>query len=240
VTFLAYSLVTDKSARMKSLLDKITFVIVPIVNPDGYEYTWTTDRLWRKNRKSYVSPYVGVDLNRNWDSFFNTSGASKDPSSDTYQGPFAASELETKACQTFYLTFAKQLIGALDIHSYSQLLLWPWSYTATPYKYRKEHQIIGKKMSNAIKLAGGRSYVAEDSSALYPSGGAAQDFFCDTKFWSQFTTVPYAFTIELRPTPPRFGSGFIVPPSQIIETGEEVLAGLVVFSENAYESPIFA
>ena len=238
VNYLAYALASDRSSQIQSLLDKVTFVIVPIVNPDGYEYTWTTDRLWRKNRKSYFSQYVGVDLNRNWDSFFGTSGASSNPSSDTYQGPFAASELEVKACQQFYLTFAKDIIGAIDIHSYSQLLLWPWSYTVIPYKYREQHRIIGNLMAEAMKSVSGLWYTPEDSSALYPSGGAGQDYFCDTKFWHLFQSIPYAFTLELRPRSPRYGSGFIVSPDQIVETGREIFAGIVTFAQYAYDHPI--
>ncbi|RWS20519.1 hypothetical protein B4U80_01308, partial [Leptotrombidium deliense] len=33
------------------LLEKYEFHIIPVTNPDGYDYTWNYDRLWRKNRK---------------------------------------------------------------------------------------------------------------------------------------------------------------------------------------------
>ena len=51
----------------KSILQNYEFAIMPLVNPDGYEYSRTVNRLWRKNRKVTGKNTNGVDLNRNWD-----------------------------------------------------------------------------------------------------------------------------------------------------------------------------
>jgi murein tripeptide amidase MpaA len=57
---------------VKNILEKVTIIIVPFVNPDGYEYTWTGDRLWRKNRQiNSGSTCRGVDLNRNYNDHWN-------------------------------------------------------------------------------------------------------------------------------------------------------------------------
>ncbi|KAI8359663.1 hypothetical protein B0O80DRAFT_423566 [Mortierella sp. GBAus27b] len=48
---------------MTSILDTFELVIIPVVNVDGYEYTWTTDRFWRKNRRQTENGAWGVDLN---------------------------------------------------------------------------------------------------------------------------------------------------------------------------------
>jgi murein tripeptide amidase MpaA len=54
--------------KVKNLLDQLEFVMVPVVNPDGYEYTWKQNRLWRKNRSyNEGSSCRGVDLNRNFE-----------------------------------------------------------------------------------------------------------------------------------------------------------------------------
>lgn len=74
----------------------------PFVNPDGFDFTWTDDRLWRKNRRNNGNSY-GVDLNRNYDDHWGGPGASDVPSSDTYRGPSAASEPEVQALTAFFL-----------------------------------------------------------------------------------------------------------------------------------------
>ena len=48
------------------ILDNLDVYIVPIVNVDGYIYTWTNNRLWRKNRRDNGGGVFGVDINRNW------------------------------------------------------------------------------------------------------------------------------------------------------------------------------
>jgi hypothetical protein len=57
--WIANQLVTlyGKDAQITNFVDNIEWTIIPIVNVDGYVYTWTTDRMWRKNR------YVLILLN---------------------------------------------------------------------------------------------------------------------------------------------------------------------------------
>lgn len=47
-------------------LKQFEFYFVPVFNPDGYRYSWTTDRMWRKNRRHITRDCFGVDLNRNF------------------------------------------------------------------------------------------------------------------------------------------------------------------------------
>jgi hypothetical protein len=74
-----------------SLLDLVEIIVVPIMNPDGYHYTWTSNRLWRKNRSKNVPFGRGVDLNRNWGEHWGGPGTSSNPVSDIYRGSKAAS-----------------------------------------------------------------------------------------------------------------------------------------------------
>jgi carboxypeptidase A4 len=67
VEYAAYQLLTSTNADDKAFKDKYDFYILPIVNPDGFAYTQSTDRLWRKNRQSVsTSSCLGRDINRNW------------------------------------------------------------------------------------------------------------------------------------------------------------------------------
>ena len=49
--------------------DTLNIHVLPSTNPDGYEYSQKSDRLWRKTRSNYNSIFLckGVDGNRNWD-----------------------------------------------------------------------------------------------------------------------------------------------------------------------------
>ena len=50
-------------------MDNYNFFFIPIMNPDGYIYSWEVDRFWRKSRNlNEGSDCMGTDLNRNYDS----------------------------------------------------------------------------------------------------------------------------------------------------------------------------
>jgi hypothetical protein len=109
------------------------------MNPDGGEYDIATGtyRSWRKNRQPNAgSASVGTDLNRNWDYRWGCcSGSSGSTGSETYRGPSAFSAPETAAVRDFvnsHVVGGKQQISvAIDFHTYSELILWPYGYTTT-------------------------------------------------------------------------------------------------------------
>ena len=72
-------------------IQNIDWYFLPVMNPDGYEYTHTNDRLWRKNRRrNYLC--MGVDLNRNYGYHWGGQGASRQPCAETFAGSGAFSE----------------------------------------------------------------------------------------------------------------------------------------------------
>ncbi|XP_037784648.1 carboxypeptidase B-like, partial [Penaeus monodon] len=88
----------ERLLESPSLLRNAEWRVVPLLNPDGYVYSWNHDRLWRKNRApSSVPECFGVDLNRNFDFYWGGVQASMDPCSDLYQGSNPFSEPETRA-----------------------------------------------------------------------------------------------------------------------------------------------
>jgi len=101
-----------------ALVDEYEIWIAPVWNPDGYEYVFTTDNYWRKNRRIYEDG-IGVDLNRNypfgWDAICSGSTI---VASQTYRGPEEASEPETQTMIAFGSDrhFAK----VADLHSYAR------------------------------------------------------------------------------------------------------------------------
>ena len=58
----------NTDATVKRMMDTYDWIIIPTANPDGYEYSKTSERLWRKTRSpTNIARCVGVDPNRNWD-----------------------------------------------------------------------------------------------------------------------------------------------------------------------------
>ena len=83
-------------------------------------------------------------------------------------------------------------------------------------------------MSDAIFGVHGFRYTSQPSTSLYPVCGCACDFLYET-------TLGLTYTMELRPLTSG-GGGFILPPAQIVPTGEENMAGFVVYAERALEA----
>jgi len=126
-------------SRITNLVNGREFWIIPMFNPDGSMYDVATGsyRSWRKNRQPNTgSSFVGTDLNRNWAYQWGCCGGSSgSTSSETYRGsgPFSTTELQR--LRDFILGRrvggTQQIKVAIDIHSYSELVLCPTA-TSSP------------------------------------------------------------------------------------------------------------
>ena len=116
----------DSDPQIKELVDSREVWVVPVLNPDGLEYSQTEYKMWRKNRRPHENGAYGVDLNRNWAYMWGNAGASTNPRSDTYRGEGPFSEPELQALRD--LALRERPVAALSFHSYSELVLWPWGY----------------------------------------------------------------------------------------------------------------
>lgn len=112
------------------LLKDYEWVILPVVNPDGYEYTHTTSRMWRKTRKPVSGSCYGTDANRNFDFHWGEVGASSYSCADTYKGTTAFSEPETQVVRDLLLELTGRGKFYLTLHSYGNYLLYPWGWTS--------------------------------------------------------------------------------------------------------------
>ncbi|KAA0217374.1 MAG: hypothetical protein DYG94_00875 [Leptolyngbya sp. PLA3] len=222
VMYIAESLLNayGSDSRVTDLLDECEVIIVPIVNPDGFVYTWTNYRLWRKNRRGGY----GVDLNRNWDWHWGGLGSDGSTSSDVYRGTAPFSEPETDAIRD-YVVADGRVVAAIDYHSYSQLILWPWSYDYVdpPADDLARFTAVGLQMRQEMLNAGGEPYTAQSSYELYAAAGVASDWF-----YGALDALSY--TIELRDTGLY---GFELPASQILPTCQENWPAFLYFAEQA-------
>ncbi len=97
-----------------SIVDAYEIWVVPVVNPDGLQYVWSNNNLWRKNRRNNGGNVFGVDLNRNYPFKWGVCGnVSTNPSSAVYRGPAPLTEPEVQTMvalgewlrPTMYITF---------------------------------------------------------------------------------------------------------------------------------------
>ena len=176
--------------RISWLVDNREIWIVPVVNPDGLDYSLAHDQWWRKNRHVNPDGSYGVDLNRNYAGSMNGdpagdwggAGASHVPSDEVYCGPAPFSEPETQAIMNLVLSHDFEI--AIDFHSYSQLVLWPWGYAGNVTPDDADLVRIG----NSFAALNG--YTAEQSIGLYPTTGDSID-------WLYGGMDIYAFCFEV-------------------------------------------
>lgn len=201
----------------------IDWYFVPVVNPDGYEHSHTTDRLWRKNRSQ--GQCAGTDLNRNFGYKWGGKGSSKNPCTEIYGGSRAFSEPETIAIRDFITSSGANFKAYLSFHSYGQYILYPWGYDRFVPPDHQELQNVALKAAQAIRKVSGISYkVGPAANTLYPAAGGSDD-------WAKgVAKIKYAYTIELRDTG-RYG--FILPANFIDPTAQEALAAVRVFAAAA-------
>jgi carboxypeptidase T len=201
----------DHDPAIRDFLERTDLWVVPVVNPDGYQYSWAGHRFWRKNRRGGY----GVDLNRNFSVGWGGPGASRNQRSDIYQGAYAFSEPESAALRD--LIKREHIALHIDFHAYGQLLLYPWGHTGTPAPDRDRLAAVGDWMASAMYVPHETSYRLMPSIDLYPAGGTLTD-------WAYGEGRALSYTIELRP---QRGTGFVLPPSEIRPTCDEGLAALL-------------
>ncbi|XP_069972407.1 carboxypeptidase B [Penaeus vannamei] len=207
-------------AQQCSVTRAIDVYVVPMANPDGYLYSWASNRLWRKNRRPISGGGCdGVDLNRNWGYKFGV-GASSNPCSEVYKGPATFSEPETQALRDAMTAVADggnlELVVAL--HSYGQVLMYPWGWTAEEAPDTPDMRRVGEMFASAAQKRHGTVYsVVNSASGFYYASGATDD-------WAKgVLNTKYVYTLELRD---EGAYGFYLQASQILPTAEEVWQGL--------------
>ncbi|KAI8871054.1 peptidase M14, carboxypeptidase A [Ramicandelaber brevisporus] len=243
-TYLADALVrgyTSQNSRITSILNSTQVVLVPVINADGYVYSWEVDRLWRKSRKVNDDGSVGVDTNRNWPFHFGEQGASSQGSSEVFHGSRAGSEPEVQAVVSFYSSLPRK-VGAIDMHAYSQLILRPYAFTSSPNPDDDSLNNIATKMADAIKGVRGTKYEnLATNTGLYPASGVAGDWFNQREPDGSGGLGVHSLTIELSPAVGSNGgglAGFQLPPEQIRKVGAEVTEGILTFIEEAVAHPL--
>jgi carboxypeptidase T len=173
-------------------------------NPDGRKRA-ETGLSWRKNtNQNYcgaTSNTRGADLNRNFTQSWNSTGGAGSSSNQcdlTYRGPSAGSEPETQAIESYVRSLWPDRRGPaktdaapadtsgihIDVHSFSQLVLWPWGDTNTPAPNGTALQTLGRK------FAFFNNYTPQQSIGLYPTDGTS-----DAVSYGELGVAAYTFEL---------------------------------------------
>lgn len=213
----------SEEPAVAELLARRRVVVVPVANPDGYEHTWTTDRLWRKNRRAHGDGAFGVDLNRNWAAGFGGVGAPDRTPSDNYPGSAPFSEPETAALRDWLLERPRYGL-VLDLHCTGQVALHPFASTGAPAPDAAALAEVTAAMAASASAVHGEDYRAGSfHDALYPASGVAID-------WAHEAVGATSALLELRD---RGVWGFLLPPDQIEPTADEAFEALIALAAAA-------
>lgn len=178
--------------------------------------------MWRKTRSAGAICF-GTDGNRNFDYFWGTVGASASECDQTYRGPVARSEIETRLFDTFARRIANRTQVYLSFHSYGPYFLYPWGYIESAAENGDVQQAVADAAAAAIN--------AYNSSTEYTVGAAALTLYANSgssRDWAHGALgIPLSYTVEL----PGRGNGFLLPIEEVESVVKETYEGVKVFAE---------
>lgn len=225
--FIIYELVHNFGSN-KHLLENHNWVIMPVVNPDGYEFTFSSpaNRMWKKTRKPYDN-CIGVDLDRNFGYMFDfSSGVSDDPCLDTFKGPHPFSEPEAEALEYAINALSNDMVFYLTLRSFGDYLLHPWSFLPMVPLNLAQLSDVGIAGANAIENHSGRKYtVGSAAFQTFSVPGASMDF-------AYSLTFKIACTMKLQGGGER---GYDPPSSSIKPYVKESWIGIVAMAKEVFK-----
>jgi len=244
-----FLLLKEKNVKVQEILRHFDIFILPLTNPDGYEYSRNENRLWRKNRSPTDHTdfwngdqlCYGIDLNRNFPYQWNsTYGSSSHPCSHSYRGPNPTSEKEVQSIVNFLRknrNYHPKFHVYFNLHAYGRFWLLPWTYSL--FERVSNYDDLFKRSNRIVSNIMNQTYrVGQASSLLYPCSGTSIDFAA--------TLMPHSMTFELSPIfkglPMCFESnqtinpnctiGFLTGPEAIEIDGTEIFNAIVEYLQS--------
>lgn len=119
----------EKSGKIESFLKNFTWIILPLANPDGYEYSHTSQRMWRKTRSPQKWGCCGVDANRNFGFHWDEQTLGQNPCDEAFRGKKPFTEPETRVVANLLDSAKGRCTLFIDLHSFGGFIFLPWTYT---------------------------------------------------------------------------------------------------------------
>ncbi|XP_053565978.1 mast cell carboxypeptidase A-like [Bombina bombina] len=214
-----------KDKTMTKLMDSANFHVLPVFNVDGYVWTWTYDRMWRKNRSPIPNAKcVGTDLNRNFNISWNQIDTNETPCSEIYSGSAAESENEVKAVTSYIRDKLTSFKAYISFHSCGQMLMYPYGYTEKEAPNNdKLNQIAVSALKSLSSLYGTNYTYGPIATTIYKVSGCSIDWIYDEG-------VKYSFVFELRD---ECEYNFLLPEYEIKPTCKETMLAVKTIASHA-------
>ncbi|XP_055697297.1 zinc carboxypeptidase-like [Phlebotomus papatasi] len=220
-TWLLNELLTSTDPDVRRIAFNYDWYIFPVTNPDGYRHSHDVNRMWRTTRSRHGLLCRGADPNRNFGYRWQDGsgpGASDNACSQTFAGPYAFSELETGQLANFVLDRLDHIKVYLSMHSFSQLLLYPYGWTSAPAADAESLNQIGRAAADRLRVPFGTEYAVHSMNNLYIATGTSGDW----GYGGAGIKLTYVYEFRDNGT-----HGFLLPPDQIIPNSIEVMQSLI-------------
>jgi carboxypeptidase T len=251
-TNLVFGSVFYDASVVQLMVKAIDIIVIPLINPDGRNRAQTTSPWWRGNLNPNPGETCpGVDINRNYDLLWSSDiGSSTYSCHEVYKGKSAFSEPETRNVRWLLDTYPT-IDAMVDVHSYSELVLYPWgddeTQTTDPnmnfmnpafngqrgiggdvYKeyMRSEDRDLfvdaGYRVRDVIHKVRGHCYTVKTGFNLYPTSGTSNDYAYSRHIVDPSKRKIFAYVLET-------GQQHQPPVAEALEVIKEVSAGLFEF-----------
>ncbi|EFN83245.1 zinc carboxypeptidase [Harpegnathos saltator] len=227
VMYLLHQLLNSTNADVRNMAENYDWYIFPSFNPDGYEYTQTTNRIWKKNRheRTIYGRCHSIDLNGNWGYKWANNG--KDPCADSYNGRKAFSELETSTMSNYIREIKDKFFAYFSFTTYSPILLLPYGYT---------HDYMNLTNGQYDIIFDGIKVLIQKHNISYSASSIADVYNITTGSTLDYIMGTYQKPLVLGYQIDDSGKyGFLHPPEEIVPTGEKIVDFLMAVLSKAKE-----
>ncbi len=216
--------IAEKLLEEFNTTERVDYLILPVLNPDGFNYTVTKDRLWRKSRsRGAASLGYGVDLDANYPSGFGMGTLDqKLPMQLNYIGESALSEPETFHFVNYTNTLRGRIKAVVDFQAYGQFIFSPLLYQKSSTINSKLLSTLATNISKVMTNENGIEYKHKPSQEIsFTMGGTLIDYM-----YEYHGAASFAITLRDKGL-----YKWLLPEEQIIPTCQEAYAAVKFLKE---------